>query len=180
MLTGERIYLRLIEERDIPFKVRWVNDPDIRKTLSSEYPVSEESARQLLKNYALDSSRREFIVCLNEKDFPIGFGGFTNIDVKNSKAETYMVVGQKEYWGKGFAGEIRKLLLEYAFEELGLNRVYSYVMDENEKMISLNKKFGFETEGLLRDCVFVKGKFRNLYVMSILKKDYIKEAPAEA
>lgn len=173
MLTGDRVYLRPMEERDIPYKVRWVNDQDIRKTLSSDYPISEEGTRQWLRNIALDRTRKEFIVCLNEKDFPIGYGGFVNIDVKNSKAETYMVVGHKEYWGKGFAAEIRKLLLEYAFEELGLNRIYSYVWDRNEKMINLNKKFGFETEGLLRDMVFVRGEYRSLYVMSLLRKDYI-------
>jgi RimJ/RimL family protein N-acetyltransferase len=120
----------------------------------------------------MDSTRRDFMVFLIENDLPIGYGGFINIDYKNSKAETYMTVGHKDYWGKGYAGDIRRTLLEYAFKELGLNRVYSYVWSENDKMINLNKKFGFNVDALLRDDIFAHGGFRSTYLMSMLKRDY--------
>jgi len=174
MLYGDRIYLRLMEEKDIPYKVRWVNDPDVRRTLNVDYPFSEVATRNWLQKVSADDSRRDFIVCLVEKDFPIGYGGLMNIDFKNSKAETYMAVGHKEYWGKGYAADIRKRLLEYAFKELGMNKVYSYVWSENEKMINLNKKFGFVTEGLLREDVFYQGEYRNIYIMSLLKREYLE------
>jgi RimJ/RimL family protein N-acetyltransferase len=173
MVTGERVYLRLMEEKDIPYKVRWVNDPDVRRTLILSYPISEIGTKQWLHSIASDKTRRDFIVCLLENDFPIGFCGFVNIDTKNSKAEMYMAVGHKEYWGKGFAADISKVLMEYGFEELGMNRIYSYVWSENERMINLNKKFGYVTEGLLREDIFSHGEFRSSYMMSILKDEYL-------
>ena len=173
MLMGEKIYLRLMEEKDISSKVRWINDPEVRKTLVLDYPISEVGTKQWLHSIASDKTRKDFIVCLSENDLSIGFGGFVNIDYKNRKAETYMTVGQKEYWGKGYAGDIKKTLLEYAFEEMGLNRVYSCVWAENEKMISLNHKFGFESEGVLREDVFVHGEYRDIIFMALLKRDYI-------
>lgn len=174
MLLGDRIYLRLMEERDIPHKVKWINDPEVRRTLDFDYPVSELGTRQWLNRVVLDSSRRDFIVCLRDKDIPIGYGGFLNIDIRNSKAESYMGIGDKDYWGKGYAKEIREVLLDYAFQELGLNKVYSYVWAGNEKMVNVNKKFGFEIEGLLKADVFSHGEYRDRYIMSILRKHYLR------
>ncbi len=173
MLESERIYLRLMEERDIPYKVKWINDPEVRRTLNFDYPISEVGTKQWLNKVALDNSRKDFIVCLKKEDIPIGYGGFLNIDIKNSKAESYMGIGNKDYWGKGYAKEIRRVLLEYAFEDLGLNKVYSYVWSENIKMINLNKSVGFEIEGLLRSDIFSHGQYRDRYIMSILKEDYL-------
>ncbi len=173
MLEGERIYLRLMEERDIPYKVKWINDPEVRRTLNFDYPVSEVGTKQWLNKVALDGSRKDFIVFLKDQDIPIGYGGFLNIDIKNSKAESYMGIGDKECWGKGYAKEVRKVLLEYAFEELGLNRIYSYVWSENEKMINLNKSVGFEIEGLLKADMYSHGEYRDRYIMGILKEYFL-------
>ncbi len=84
-----------------------------------------------------------------------------------------MGIGNKDYWGKGYAKEVMLLLLNYAFKELGLNRIYSYVWTDNEKMINLNKSVGFKIEGLLRKDIFSHGEYRDRYIMSILKEDYM-------
>lgn len=172
MLKGKRIYLRLMEEKDIPFKVKWINDTEVRRTLNFDYPVSEIATKQWLNKVALNPTRRDFIVCLLENDIPIGFGGLLNIDIKNSKAESYMAIGDKEQWGKGYAKEIRKVILDYAFNELALNKVYSYVWSKNEKMISVNKRVGFEIEGTLKQDIFSHGEFRDRVIMGIFKSDY--------
>ena len=173
MLVGERVYLRLMEERDIPYKVKWVNNPQVRATLNFDYPISEVGTRQWLNKVASDNSRRDFIACLIENDIPIGYGGLLKIDLRNSKAESYLGIGEVEYWGKGYANEIRKLILDYAFHELALNKVYSYVWDKNEKMINLNKRAGFSIEGHLRHDIFSHGEFRDRVIMGILRKDYL-------
>jgi RimJ/RimL family protein N-acetyltransferase len=174
MLFGERIYLRLMEERDIPFRVKWINDPDVRKTLNFDYPVSEIATKHWLNKVALDGNRRDFIVCLKENDNPIGYGGLLHIDRKNSKAESYMAIGEKDKWGKGFAKDIRKVLLSYAFIEIGINKVYSYVWSENSKMIKLNENVGFQIEGRLSQDVFSHGEYRDRVIMGVLKDNYLK------
>lgn len=175
MLFGERLYLRLMEEKDVPYKVKWINDPEVRKTLNFSYPVSEIATKQWLNKVALDSSRKDFIVCLKENDTPIGYAGLLNIDVKNSKAESYMGIGEKNCWGKGYAKETRILLLDYAFKELGLNKVYSYVWIENEKMINLNKSVGFKIEGKLEQDIFSHGEYRDRIIMGILREKYLQK-----
>lgn len=173
MLEGDRIYIRLMEEKDIPYKVKWINNPDFRYTLNFDYPISEIGTKKWLHKVAGDSTRKDFTVCLKENDKPIGYGGFINIDFKNSKAESYMGIGDLSCQGKGLATEIREVLLDYAFFELSLNKVYAFVWKENKPMISLNKKVGFKIEGLLRQDILSHGERRDRYIMGILQEEYM-------
>ena len=175
MLLGDQVYLRLMEERDIPYKVKWINDPEVRATLNFEYPISEVATKQWLNKISLDSGRKDFIVCLKENDEPIGYAGFINIDSKTMKAEMYAGIGNINYWGKGLAQEVRKIQLEYGFKELGLNKIYTYNWVENSKMIHINEKFGFKVEGTLRQDVFSHGELRDRVVMGLLRSEYLKQ-----
>lgn len=172
MLESKRLYLRLMEEKDIPHKVRWVNNSEFRHTLNFDYPLSEIGTRKWLHNVAGNPNRKDFIVCDKENGEPIGYGGLINIDYKNSKAESYMGIGELAYQGKGLGTEIRLILLDYAFKELNLNKVYAHVWEENQAMLELNKKVGFKIDGLLREDVLSHGERRNRYIMSILKREY--------
>lgn len=173
MMLGKKVFLRLMEEKDVPHKVKWINDPEIRSTLNFDYPISEIGTKKWLNAVSGSPERRDFIVCDNENKNQIGYGGLLNIDFKNSKAESYMGIGEKDYHGKGYGIEIRNILLNYAFEELGLNKIYSYVWDQNQSMIKLNKRVGFQIEGLLREDILSHGELRNRYVMGILRKEFL-------
>ncbi|WP_050069920.1 GNAT family N-acetyltransferase [Anaerosalibacter massiliensis] len=172
MLKGSNLYLRPMEEKDIPNKVRWINDTNVNATLNFNYPISEVETRHWLNRVSTDNNRKDFIVCLIENDKPIGYGGLINIDIRNLKAESYMGIGETDYWGKGYAREIRAIILEYAFVQLGLNKVYSYVWEENIKMIKVNEKAGFKVEGTLREEVYSHGEYRDFVVMSVLRREY--------
>lgn len=174
MLLHENVYLRLMEEKDVPYKVEWINNPEFRHTLNFDYPLSEVSTRKWLNSVSGNSTRKDFIVCDKETDVPIGYGGLIGIDYKNSKAESYMGIGDLSYQGRGLGVEIREILLDYAFRELNLNKVYAYVWKENEPMLELNKKVGFEVEGLLREDILSHGERRDRYVMGVLKEEYLK------
>ncbi len=63
MILGERVYLRLMEEEDIPYKVNWINDSEVRKTLNFDYPVSKIGTKQWLNRVSSDNTRKDFIVC---------------------------------------------------------------------------------------------------------------------
>lgn len=171
MLVGNDIYMRLMEEIDIPLKVKWVNDEEIREMLISDY-LSIAGTKQWFYNNALTNSRKEFMICLIETQVPIGFSSLKNIDLVNSKAEMSMLLGEKEYWGKGYAKSARKLLIDFAFNEIGLNKIYTYNWIENKRIIGLNQKLGFKIDGELRDDIFFKGTYRTMAVMSLLKSDW--------
>lgn len=174
MLSGKNTYIRLMEESDVQHKVDWFNDEEVRKTLNVDFPISVIGTKKWLSSVSTNSTRRDFIICSKEDNMPIGYVGLVNIDYKNSKAESYLGVGNKRYWGKGHASEARRLILDYAFEHLALNKVYSYVWTENEKMKHINLKVGFKIEGTLRDDIYYNGIYRDKHIMGVLRNEYKK------
>lgn len=172
MLIDKNTYIRLMEESDVSYKVSWFNDKEVRKTLNVEFPISELGTKEWLKNATKNNTRKDYIICDRNSKKPIGYCGLVNIDLKNSKAESYLGLGDKCSWGRGHASEARRLLLDYAFQELYLNKVYSFVWAENETMKHINEKVGFKVEGQLRDDVFYKGEFRDKLFMGVLRSEY--------
>lgn len=66
------------------------------------------------------------------------------------------------------------LLHLFGSKEMNLNRIEALVYPDNFASLELLKKIGFKQEGLLREYAFFKGEFRDLIMLSLLKKDYIK------
>lgn len=174
MLKSENIYLRLMEKRDVKYKVKWVNDPEVRRTLFLEN-ISEIGTEHWLNKVVADNTRRDYVICKNVNNIPIGFASIVNIDLWNSSAETYICIGEKKYWGKGYGTEAKKLLLEYIFIQLGLNRAYAYNWAENKAMININKKLGFTQEGVLRQDRFADGEYKDRVIFSMLRDEFLEK-----
>lgn len=172
MLIDNNTYIRLMEESDVQHKVNWFNDEEVRKTLNVDFPISVVGTKKWLSHVSTNNTRKDFIICSKETNEPIGYCGLVNIDLKNSKAESYLGIGNKKYWTKGHASEARRLILDYAFDELTLNKVYSFVRAENEAMQHINKKVGFIIEGRIRDDVYYKGEYIEKVLMGVLRSEY--------
>jgi RimJ/RimL family protein N-acetyltransferase len=171
MLIGERIYLRAIEERDVADRVRSFNDPDVRAELHLVYPFSEVATREWLRRVAVDERRKDFVACLLENDQTIGFLGIVDIDWRHAKAGSYIVIGEKQYWGQGYGKEAQGLLIEYGFRELRLNRMYAWTT--NERIVRLKKSLGYRVEGLLREDIYSGGQFHDRTFLGITAGDYL-------
>lgn len=79
----------------------------------------------------------------------------------------------ESYWGKGIATKTVKLLLEYLFSEIDVNRVQAYVMPENVKSQKVLTRNSFIKEGTIRQGYIWTGKGRiDLELYSVLKGDY--------
>ena len=173
MINAKNVYLRPMELADVTTKAQWVNNEQIRKTLGfSDYPVSELATEAWLRKAALDRSRKDFIICMHESQEPIGFCGIKNIDLINQKAESYLAIGNTNYWGKGLGYETKKALLDYGFYHLNLNKIYSFHQSENQAMIKINLKLGAQKEGLLRQDLRIGNEMKDMVIISILKEDY--------
>lgn len=175
MLKSERVYLRLFDENDIPLRVKWMNDPEVREKLNSPYPVSELSTRLWLQGITNNQSRIDLAICLNETDQTIGYTGFRDIDFINAKAESYTGIGEVEHWGKGYAKESKILALKYIFNRYNINKVYAMIREDHQQSLKLNKSIGYKVDGILREEVFSGGVFHNRIVTSILRDEFLKK-----
>ena len=73
LLQGEKVYLKLFEEEDIPNRVKWINDPEIQFTLNYDMPTSISKTKRWFANMVMDPTRREFSVFTVKDNKHMGF-----------------------------------------------------------------------------------------------------------
>jgi RimJ/RimL family protein N-acetyltransferase len=80
-------------------------------------------------------------------------------------------LGEVRHQSQGYGQQAIRLLLRHAFHDLGLQRVYLTVLDDNPRAIRAYEKCGFTVEGRLRKHVYKRGQFRDLVFMGVCADD---------
>lgn len=174
MIIGEKmlVTIRKFDKSDINNKVKWINDSANNKFLHYDIPIEVSKTE---KWYDLNSKRRDrFDAIIEYNGIPCGITGLLSIDTRNKKAEYYIVMGERSLKGKGIATEATKLILEYSFFELNLNKVYLFTEIDNILAQKLFYKVGFKKEGYLHQDLFHNGKYLDRFVYGITKSDFLK------
>lgn len=170
-----RVYLRALEPEDYLITYEWRKDEEIQNLVGGhKYFVSKEKERQWVLNTITDNSRMVLGICLKENNKLIGTVNIQDIDWINRSARVPILIGDKRYWGSGYASEARILALKFAFEERGMHRVGAVILEHNIASIKQHERLGFVREGVLRDSVYKGGKFHNQIYFGLLKEDFMK------
>jgi RimJ/RimL family protein N-acetyltransferase len=102
----------------------------------------------------------------------IGNISLHNIHVRCHHAELGIVIGEKDYWGKGYGTDAITTLLDYCFNELNLQRVWLRVFSFNQRGIRCYEKCGFVVEGRLRRHMWRHGSYHDELHMGILREEW--------
>jgi len=171
MLNGKNVNLRLVEEGDLPLLARWRNDPENWRWFFNKAPIRLAAQRRWYEDLLSNKSKMLFAICKLSGQL-IGTIGVDHIDFINQNAEFgNMLIGRAESQRKGFAGEAAGLLIDFCFNHLNLHRLYLYAYEDHAGAIRLYEQCGFKSEGVLRDAQFSEGRFRNVVLMSLLRKE---------
>jgi len=171
-LIGDRLYLRPLGEADLDLCMKWINDSELIACLDRRLPMGFEQERAWLKKQYEDPSSFSLAIVLNDGDVHIGNCGLHNIDRFDRSAEFGIMIGDLGARQKGYGTEAGRLLIEFAFRELGLHRVELCVFSFNKRAQSVYEKLGFVHEGTKRESYFRHGAFHDTLVMSILESDW--------
>lgn len=171
--------LRELTRNDIEKINEWRNNHDIIDNLGAPFRyISKDIDESWFSSYlnTRNNNVRLAIVSCESKSM-IGAVYLTNIDWISRAAEFAIWIGEKSEQGRGAGRYATTSVLNHAFNDLGLNRVYLTALTENERARALYKKVGFKEEGILRAAGFKNGKHRDMVVMSILASEYAKSRP---
>ena len=169
LVQFESVTLRDFTATDINDKIRWINDPENHCYLHYDIPLEYDKTLQwfLSKN---NSNRLDLVI--EYENIPVGLIGLLGIDHANSKAEYYICLGEKQYKGRGIAKAASVALINYAFDELVLNKVYLNVDAKNTVACHLYEKIGFECEGYFREDLFHCGEYIDRKRYAILRTQF--------
>ena len=172
-LEGKRVFLRPLSFDDLEGDYQfWLNDTEIvRHNSHGKFPYS----KAILKSYIESSIKDETKIVLAINDSKslkhIGNISLQSIDWINRNCEIAFLLGNKDFWSKGIMKEAGDLLINHAFQNLNLHRIYCGTSSNNIGMQKLATKLGMKKEGVRKDSIFNDGRYYDIIEYGIIN-DY--------
>ena len=169
------IKLRPLKITDAQFMLEWMHDEDIQKGFRKNMlGMTKENAETFIGQAISDFSKVKdggavHYAISNELDEYLGTISLKNISIVNNNAE-FAIVLRKEYQGKGYAKEATTQLIEKAFHEFGLHKIYLSVLENNLTAKKSYESSGFIYEGELKEHICINGKYETLKLYGIINQ----------
>jgi len=171
-LETERMFLRQLTENDMDFIFEMFSREETNQHVADDPVKSMDEARELYEMFIRPKPHLFRLgLFLKESEIPIGTIGLYGVKMEDFRA----VIGfdlLKEYWGQGYMTEAGKALIDYAFKEMGLNRIQASADADNARSLAAIRRMGFKLEGTMRQKDFYKGAFHDDIVYSILREGW--------
>jgi len=167
-LEGELVELRTVEEEDLEFLRDAINDPRVWQTLGAYQPKNLQQEREWFESVG-EGDGVGLLVCVDGE--AVGSIGLHEVNEVWGRAEAgYWITPDAQ--GNGYATDALATLVEYAFDELRLHKVYAHAYETNPASRRVLEKVGFREEGLLREAAFVDGEYVDLYRYGLLEGEW--------
>lgn len=174
ILVGERVRLRGLRDDDLPTLARWDSDPGRMATASNwVVPPSEAGATERNRAWcANDKDDLGFVIeTLDDPPVLVGNVGLFGARPKDRCATIGIALG-REHLALGYGTDAVRVIVAYAFREMGLHRIQLEVAPYNPAGIRAYEKAGFVEEGRRRDAVFHDGRWYDEVMMSVLEHEW--------
>ena len=169
-LVGKKVYLRYLHIDDANGNYpNWLNDTIVCQYNShGDKLYTKEMAKEYIEFVTNSLAHKVFAICDLKTDKHIGNISLQQISEKNKSAEFAILLGEKEFMGKGYANEASKILIQYGFMNLKLHRIYCGTSILNIPMQKLALCLGMEQEGIKKDALFKNKEFIDLIEYAII------------
>lgn len=143
----ERLYLRPLKSGDLDALDKMYSNIEVMRFIGAGKTLTREQTKKSIavwNEYETKHGFSNWAVVIREDDVFIGKCGLSWLP-DNSDIEISYIL-DKPYWGKGYATEISKATLEYAFGMLALKRIKALAYPENAASIRVIDKLGMKYE----------------------------------
>ena len=172
--NAEGIYLRKLREEDAEIMLEWMHDERVNYAFRVNMKDrTYEDAIQFIRNAQIQMNEKEsyhFAVSSKQGEY-LGTISLQECDYVNKQAE-YTIALHIKAQGHHVGSIATHLILKKAFEEIGLQRVYLDVLEDNYRAIRMYERAGFVYEGTQRRALILNGQYRNLRLYSVLKEEF--------
>ena len=176
-LETERLRLRKLTMRDAQDIYNYSRDPLVAKHVlwDAHRSIGESRAylRYMLRKYRM-TEPASWGIELKSTGRIIGTSGYMWIQTDNAAAEVGYSLSRL-YWGQGIMTEALHAVIDYAFTALKLNRIEAIHEIDNPASGAVMKKCGMQYEGRLRQKLFNKGRYVDVDMYAILRKDFLNK-----
>lgn len=174
MYKGKKVLLRCHCEEDIEKLHEFINDYEVKKFLDLEtvLPLTKWQEEEWVKRKRSNDQTYDFAIEDLESRNIIGGCSINETSIKNRNCTVGIMIGDKNYWGKGYGYDTLKTLIDFIFNECNMEKVKLSVYEFNTRAMACYKKLGFKEEGRLKRELYREGKYGDVILMAVFKEEY--------
>lgn len=171
-----KVELRPLEPADQDRLYAWRNSPEVAAFMYTDHQIGPEEHARWFAGLEGDPRRDYRIIMVD--GVPCGPANFYDIDRVQGRASWAYYLADPSVRGKGVGGYVEFLMIERAFKDFGLRKLWCEVLITNEAVWKLHQKFGFKQEALLRAHVVKAGQPVDVMGLGLLAEDWERARPA--
>lgn len=177
LLQGEQVRLLAVEpEQNAALLSRWGHNGEYMRNLDGD-PIrlwSPQGTQKWLEDETGEDKPNMILFMVQDlaTEQMIGFVDLTGFQSIHKDAWVGIGLGEPSYWGKGYGTDAMRVLLRYAFSELGLHRIGLTVFEYNRRAIRSYEKAGYQIEGQYREFIHRDGRRWDMIFMGILQEEW--------
>ncbi len=170
-LQTPRLRLREFEGGDLEAVHRYASDPEVTRYLFWG-PNDLDETRAFIDRCLAEQRKSvrenyELAITLAADGSLIGGASLAGRRLEYAEYELGYCLA-RQTWGKGYAGEAARALIDFGFSELSAHRIYALVDPDNPASIRLVGQLGLQREGLQRRDTLIDGRWRDTLVYAAL------------
>lgn len=174
-IQREGFYLRGLREEDLSGRwFQWFNDPETTRFQNKGYlPNTPHAQRAYFERIRSSKEDIVFAIVDEASDRHVGNVGLHAIDWIHRSAVLGIVIGEREFLGRGWGRQAWAAITRYAFETINLNKVCASVFEGNERSLKCALAAGYEIEGTQKKQIYKNGDYRDLVWLGITRDQWI-------
>lgn len=171
---GEKVYLVPIESKYIDIYLNKLQSGSYDSNLytGSKNMITKSALASYVERIEKDSERLDLFIVETETNEIVGEVVLNEIDLNNRSGNIRISIFIDKDFNQGYGTEAMKLVMDYGFGMLNLNRIELEVYSFNARAIHVYTKLGFKKEGVKRQCLYFNHAYHDAHIMSILAEEY--------
>lgn len=168
-LRGETVELRTIEQTDLEFLQKRINDPRVWRGLGMNTPINAKQEEDYFEDVVCGDDGVNLLITASGDT--VGSIGLTGVTDGSDRAEVGYWVAP-DHHRMGYGSDATARLVEYGFQQLGLHRIEARAFEFNDASKGLLESVGFREEGVHRDAEFVDGGYQDVHWYGLLEDEW--------
>ena len=180
VVDRELVRLRPLSADDVDHVMTWVNDKDVVGNLAvfAGKPLTRDDELRWIDAMLRSKEDRDFSIPDGASGRYLGQVGLHQIFRRSGLARASLIVAARGDWGKGYGSAALARLLDFAFVEERLHKVWLMVFATNVRARRTYERLGFVQEGVLREEYLHEGTHRDMVRMGLLAREWLAPPPS--
>ncbi|MBZ0217909.1 MAG: GNAT family N-acetyltransferase [Fimbriimonadaceae bacterium] len=180
LLQGDQILLRPLTVKDCTERyLHWLNDPEVNRFSTRKGAVIRRAEMNSYVEQCNQSTTALLLGIFSRDPNTTHIGNIllSEYTSEHRRAEIANLIGDRSFWGKGIAIDANSLLIHFGFQELKIHKFCMGNLRRHRAATFVASRLGYVSEGILKEHLFVDGKFEDVIRFGLFKSEFYGKFP---